>query len=121
MKREAPSPTSRGSQHSSRPTSTANAARSDDGHCSEPKSTGKSHDRRAAPLEPQETIGRRAPRVGWGLLRVHELRRGHVDMVTGTFVDAVRPELRLRVQLVPCCIDDEAFVIWPVGLGLASR
>lgn len=29
-------------------------------HCSEPKSTGKSHDRRAAPLEPQETIGRRS-------------------------------------------------------------
>lgn len=33
---------------------------SDDDHCSEPMSTGKSHDRRAAPLEPQETIGRRA-------------------------------------------------------------
>lgn len=50
---------------------------SDDDHCSEPMSTGKSHDRRAAPLEPQETFGRRAASTCSARFRVLPLlRRG---------------------------------------------
>lgn len=96
-----------------------NGSDSDDDHCSEPMSTGKSHDRRAAPLEPQETFGRRAPRVGWGLLHVHTSQRGFMHTATGDFEAVGRPDVVLRVQLVPASIDDSAWIIWPVGLGLA--
>lgn len=64
-----------------------NGSDSDDDHCSEPMSTGKSHDRREAPLEPQETFGRRvastcSAALRWSAIEVVELLVCYLAPVT---------------------------------------